>query len=327
MRGVEWLDGVGLDAAHAHEAELGAYELERLADVPGLRVFGRWWATTVSASSPSRWRVCTLTTFRRSSTATPLRCAPATTAPRCSWSGRDHPGLAPRGDRPAEDLDALNHVLVESLRARRGPGMDDLYREQILETYKRPTTSGGGRRSRLRGHQPVLRRRHLIKLDDDGRVGEVSFEGKGCAISTAATSMLTDELQGMSRGGAHPTAQGVRARPPRHRHLGDAHEVRAARAEDRQERQPSLDHRRLERRGTAGDPSEASTAERARAPLVRIPSASAGGCGLITAKTAPCGSVTTANRPTFGISVGPNATLPPFSLTWSTVASVSSTLK
>jgi len=37
---VEWLEGVGLAAAHAHEAELGAYALERLADVPGLRVFG-----------------------------------------------------------------------------------------------------------------------------------------------------------------------------------------------------------------------------------------------------------------------------------------------
>jgi len=37
---VEWLEGVGLDVAHAHEAELGAYALERLADVPGLRVFG-----------------------------------------------------------------------------------------------------------------------------------------------------------------------------------------------------------------------------------------------------------------------------------------------
>jgi cysteine desulfurase/selenocysteine lyase len=37
---VEWLEGVGLAAAHAHEAELAAYALERLADVPGLRVFG-----------------------------------------------------------------------------------------------------------------------------------------------------------------------------------------------------------------------------------------------------------------------------------------------
>ena len=38
-----------------------------------------------------------------------------------------------------------------------------------------------------------------IKLDDDGRVSEISFEGQGCAISTAATSLLTDELEGMSR--------------------------------------------------------------------------------------------------------------------------------
>ena len=37
---IEWLDAVGLDAAHAHEAEVGAYALERLAEVPGVRIFG-----------------------------------------------------------------------------------------------------------------------------------------------------------------------------------------------------------------------------------------------------------------------------------------------
>jgi cysteine desulfurase / selenocysteine lyase len=37
---VEWLDTIGLDAAHAHEAQLTAYALERLAEVPGLRIFG-----------------------------------------------------------------------------------------------------------------------------------------------------------------------------------------------------------------------------------------------------------------------------------------------
>jgi len=37
---VEWLGVVGLDAAHAHEAELTAYALERLGEVPGLRIFG-----------------------------------------------------------------------------------------------------------------------------------------------------------------------------------------------------------------------------------------------------------------------------------------------
>ena len=37
---VRWLDGVGLDAAHAAELELTAYGIERLAEVPGLRLFG-----------------------------------------------------------------------------------------------------------------------------------------------------------------------------------------------------------------------------------------------------------------------------------------------
>src|SRR5204862_5415153 len=37
---VEWLDVVGLDAAHALEAELTEYTLARLREVPGLRVFG-----------------------------------------------------------------------------------------------------------------------------------------------------------------------------------------------------------------------------------------------------------------------------------------------
>jgi cysteine desulfurase/selenocysteine lyase len=37
---VEWLDAIGIEAAHVHEAQLGAYALERLAEVRGLRAFG-----------------------------------------------------------------------------------------------------------------------------------------------------------------------------------------------------------------------------------------------------------------------------------------------
>lgn len=37
---VEWLDALGVAAVHAHEAEITRYALERLADVPGLRVYG-----------------------------------------------------------------------------------------------------------------------------------------------------------------------------------------------------------------------------------------------------------------------------------------------
>jgi cysteine desulfurase/selenocysteine lyase len=37
---IEWLDGLGLDAVHARDAELATYALEALSDIPGLRVFG-----------------------------------------------------------------------------------------------------------------------------------------------------------------------------------------------------------------------------------------------------------------------------------------------
>jgi len=75
--------------------------------------------------------------------------------------------------------------------------VDELYRDQILEHYKRPHHFG-----RLDDYDLDFEdtnpfcgdEQHVfIKLDDDGRVSE------GCAISTAATSLLTDELTGMTR--------------------------------------------------------------------------------------------------------------------------------
>ena len=80
--------------------------------------------------------------------------------------------------------------------------MDELYRENILDHYKRPRNFG-----RLEDFDLDFEdtnpfcgdEQHVfIKLDDAGKVAEVSFEGKGCAISTAATSMLTEELAGKS---------------------------------------------------------------------------------------------------------------------------------
>jgi nitrogen fixation NifU-like protein len=81
--------------------------------------------------------------------------------------------------------------------------MDDLYREQILEHYKRPHNFGPLEDADLEfeDNNPFCgdEQRVFIRFDDDGKVEAVAFEGKGCAISTAATSMLTDELEGMSR--------------------------------------------------------------------------------------------------------------------------------
>ncbi len=81
--------------------------------------------------------------------------------------------------------------------------MDELYRDQILEHYKRPHNFGRIDDADLEFEDtnPFCGdEQHVtIKLDGDEKVAEVAFEGKGCAISTAATSLLTDELVGMSR--------------------------------------------------------------------------------------------------------------------------------
>ncbi len=81
--------------------------------------------------------------------------------------------------------------------------MDELYREQILEHYKRPHNYGTLESYDLEYEDvnPFCGdEQHVqIKLDENDRVEAVAFEGKGCAISTAATSLLTDELGGLSR--------------------------------------------------------------------------------------------------------------------------------
>jgi nitrogen fixation protein NifU and related proteins len=81
--------------------------------------------------------------------------------------------------------------------------MDELYREQILEHYKRPHNYGRLEEADLEfdDSNPFCgdEQHVMLRLDDEGRVAEVAFEGQGCAISTAATSLLTDELAGKTR--------------------------------------------------------------------------------------------------------------------------------
>ena len=81
--------------------------------------------------------------------------------------------------------------------------MDDLYRENILEHYKRPRNFGRPASFDLEFEDtnPLCgdEQHVFIELDGDGKVTGVSFQGRGCAISTAATSMLSEELAGTTR--------------------------------------------------------------------------------------------------------------------------------
>jgi nitrogen fixation NifU-like protein len=77
--------------------------------------------------------------------------------------------------------------------------MDDLYRDYILEHYRRPHNFGvlEAPTATYEGSNPLCGDRITMQLDvEDGVVKEVGFTGRGCAISQASASLLTDEIKG-----------------------------------------------------------------------------------------------------------------------------------
>jgi nitrogen fixation NifU-like protein len=79
--------------------------------------------------------------------------------------------------------------------------MDDLYRENILDHYKRPHNWGELEHADLEAQDlnPLCgdELRVQLAVDGEGRITEVAFSGHGCAISQAAASMASDEVKGM----------------------------------------------------------------------------------------------------------------------------------
>ncbi len=78
--------------------------------------------------------------------------------------------------------------------------MDDLYRDEILEHYRHPHNFGTleAPSAVYEGANPLCGDRITLMLgiDDAGVVREVAFTGRGCAISQASASMLTDAVKG-----------------------------------------------------------------------------------------------------------------------------------
>ena len=77
--------------------------------------------------------------------------------------------------------------------------MDDLYRDYILEHYRRPHNFGvlDAPTASYEGANPLCGDRITMQLQvEDGVVTGVGFTGRGCAISQASASLLTDEVRG-----------------------------------------------------------------------------------------------------------------------------------
>ncbi len=79
--------------------------------------------------------------------------------------------------------------------------MDDLYRENILEHYKNPSNYGSLEDPDISytDNNPLCGDEIRIDINlDNNKVKDVRFQGKGCAISKASASMLTEMVEGMS---------------------------------------------------------------------------------------------------------------------------------
>jgi len=80
--------------------------------------------------------------------------------------------------------------------------MDDFYRDFILDHYRNPRNFGhlsapdavAEDRNPLCGDEMRVE----IAVDDDGKVADIRFSGKGCAISQASASMLIESAKGKS---------------------------------------------------------------------------------------------------------------------------------
>ena len=80
--------------------------------------------------------------------------------------------------------------------------LKELYKEIILDHGKNPRNLGkfDNFNKDAKGHNPLCGDKvHLfLKLDENKKVNDISFEGEGCAISMASASIMTDLMKGKS---------------------------------------------------------------------------------------------------------------------------------
>ena len=83
------------------------------------------------------------------------------------------------------------------------PGLEDLYREIILDHYRAPRNRGElptPPAHRVEGFNPLCGDEVVLYLEvgPDGTVSDLRTSGQGCSISQASTSMMSAAVKGKS---------------------------------------------------------------------------------------------------------------------------------
>ncbi|MEY2402566.1 MAG: nitrogen fixation protein NifU [Acidimicrobiaceae bacterium] len=80
------------------------------------------------------------------------------------------------------------------------PGLEDLYREIILDHYRNPRNRGElpvPPAHKVEGFNPLCGDEIVIYLDvEDGRVTDLRIDGQGCSISQSSASMMSAAVKG-----------------------------------------------------------------------------------------------------------------------------------
>jgi len=83
------------------------------------------------------------------------------------------------------------------------PGLEDLYREIILDHYRNPRNRGelsAPPAHRVEGFNPLCGDEVVVYLDvnDEGVVDDIRISGQGCSISQSSASMMSAAVKGKS---------------------------------------------------------------------------------------------------------------------------------
>jgi nitrogen fixation NifU-like protein len=108
------------------------------------------------------------------------------------------------------------------------PGLEDLYREIILDHYRNPRNRGElptPPAHRSEGFNPLCGDEVVVFLDvEDGVVKDLRIAGQGCSISQSSASMMSTAVKGKSVAEARDVIRAFKAMMSIHEHSLDGDE-------------------------------------------------------------------------------------------------------